>query len=40
MADEIESVARKEGMKTLLEAAAEKVAEGITSFEEIYRVVF
>ena len=38
--DEIESVARKEGMKTLLDAAAEKVAEGITSFEEMYRVVF
>jgi len=27
-------------MKTLLEAAAEKVAEGITSFEKMYRVVF
>jgi len=38
--DEIENIARKEGMKTLLEVAAEKVAEGITSFEEMYRVVF
>jgi len=38
--DEIEAVAKKEGMRTLLEAAAEKVAEGITSFEEMYRVVF
>ncbi len=34
-----ESSARK-GMKTLLEVAAEKVAEGITYFEEMYRVVF
>ena len=38
--DSIDSVARQEGMKTLLEAAAEKVAEGITSLEEMYRVVF
>ena len=38
--DEIEAVARKEGMKTLLEAAAEKVSEGITSLDEIYKVVF
>jgi type IV pilus assembly protein PilB len=37
---DIESVARKEGMRTLLESAAEKVAEGITSLEEMYRVVF
>jgi len=39
-ADEIEAVARKEGMKTLLEVAAEKVSEGITSLDEMYRVVF
>jgi type IV pilus assembly protein PilB len=38
--DEIEDAARKDGMKTLIEAAAEKVSEGITSFEEMYRVVF
>jgi type IV pilus assembly protein PilB len=38
--DEIEAVAKKAGMKTLVEVAAEKVAEGITSFEEMYRVVF
>jgi type IV pilus assembly protein PilB len=38
--DEVELVARNEGMRTLIEVAAEKVAEGITSFEEMYRVVF
>jgi len=38
--DEIEAAARIDGMKTLLEVAAEKVSEGITSFEEMYRVVF
>jgi len=38
--DEIEAVAKKDGMKTLIEVAAEKVSEGITSFEEMYRVVF
>ncbi len=38
--DVIDKTARKEGMKTLLEAAAEKVAEGTTSMEEMYRVVF
>jgi len=38
--DEIEAAARLDGMKTLLEVAAEKVSEGITSFEEMYRVVF
>jgi type II secretory ATPase GspE/PulE/Tfp pilus assembly ATPase PilB-like protein len=38
--DAIENQARQEGMKTLLEAAAEKVADGITSLEEMYRVVF
>ncbi|MBN2073128.1 MAG: Flp pilus assembly complex ATPase component TadA [Actinobacteria bacterium] len=36
--DEIEEVARKEGMRTLLESAAQKVAEGITTIEEMYRV--
>ncbi|MFO7928536.1 MAG: GspE/PulE family protein, partial [Candidatus Humimicrobiaceae bacterium] len=39
-AAEIGEVAKKEGMKTLLERAAEKVAEGITSLEEMYRVVY
>ena len=38
--DEIEAAAKLDGMKTLLEVAAEKVSEGITSFEEMYRVVF
>jgi type II secretory ATPase GspE/PulE/Tfp pilus assembly ATPase PilB-like protein len=38
--DEIEIVAKEGGMKTLLEVAAGKVAEGITSFDEMYRVVF
>ena len=38
--DEINAVARKEGMKTLLESGAKKVAEGVTSLEELYRVVF
>lgn len=38
--DAIENQAKQEGMKTLLEAAAEKVADGITSLEEMYRVVF
>jgi len=38
--DEIESIAKQDGMKTLLEVAAEKVSEGITSFEEMFRVVF
>jgi len=38
--DEIETVAKKDGMRTLIEVAAEKVSEGITSFEEMYRVVF
>ncbi len=36
--DEINDVARQEGMKTLLESAAEKVAAGITSIEEMFRV--
>ncbi len=38
--DEIRDVAIEEGMKTLLEAGAYKVAEGLTSLEELYRVVF
>ncbi len=38
--DEIAEVAKQEGMKTLLQRAAEKVAEGITSLEEMYRVVY
>ena len=38
--DEIEAIARKEGMRTLIEVAAEKVSDGSTSFEEMYRVVF
>ncbi len=38
--DEINEVAREEGMKTLLESGAYKVAEGITSLEELYRVVY
>jgi len=37
--DAIKDVARKEGMRTLLEAAAEKVAAGVTSLEDMYRVV-
>jgi len=38
--DDIDSVAREEGMKTLVESAAEKVLQGITSIEEMYRVVY
>ncbi|MGM0366714.1 MAG: GspE/PulE family protein [Actinomycetota bacterium] len=38
--DDIADVARSEGMKTLLERAAEKVATGETSLEEMYRVVY
>ncbi|MDZ7837268.1 MAG: hypothetical protein U5N58_04545 [Actinomycetota bacterium] len=38
--DDITETARSEGMKTLLERAAEKVAEGVTSLEEMYRVVY
>jgi len=37
--DAINGAAREEGMRTLLEAAAEKVAAGVTSLEEMYRVV-
>jgi len=37
---EIESIAKEEGMRTLLESAAEKVAEGLTSIEEMYRIIF
>ncbi|MCJ7472191.1 MAG: GspE/PulE family protein [Actinobacteria bacterium] len=37
--DMISEAARKEGMRTLLEAAAEKIAAGITSIDELYRVV-
>jgi len=37
--DSIKDVARQEGMRTLLEAAAEKVAAGTTSLDEMYRVV-
>jgi len=38
--DDITDAARKEGMKTLLESGAYKVAEGLTSLEELYRVVY
>lgn len=38
--DEINDVAREEGMRTLIESGAYKVAEGLTSLEELYRVVF
>jgi len=38
--DAIKEVARREGMKTLLECGAKKVADGLTSLEELYRVVF
>jgi type IV pilus assembly protein PilB len=38
--DAIKEAARKEGMKTLLECGAKKVADGLTSLEELYRVVF
>jgi len=37
--DAIKEVAREEGMRTLLEAGAEKVASGMTSLDEMYRVV-
>jgi len=37
--DEIKEVAKEEGMRTLLEAGAEKVAAGVTSLDEMYRVV-
>lgn len=37
--DMIKETARKEGMRTLPEAAAEKIAAGITSLDEMYRVV-
>jgi type II secretory ATPase GspE/PulE/Tfp pilus assembly ATPase PilB-like protein len=39
-ADDIAEVAKTEGMKTLTLRAAEKVAEGVTSLEEMYRVVY
>jgi len=38
--DEINDAAREEGMRTLLGSGAYKVAEGLTSLEELYRVVF
>lgn len=38
--DEISDAAREEGMRTLLESGACKVAEGKTSLEELYRVVY
>jgi type IV pilus assembly protein PilB len=38
--DEISDAAREEGMKTLLESGAYKVADGSTSLEELYRVVY
>jgi len=38
--DDITDAAREEGMKTLLESGAYKVAEGLTSLEELYRVVY
>lgn len=38
--DVINDAAREEGMKTLLESGAHKVAEGLTSLEELYRVVY
>jgi type II secretory ATPase GspE/PulE/Tfp pilus assembly ATPase PilB-like protein len=38
--DEINDAAREEGMRTLLESGAYKVAEGTTSLEELYRVVY
>jgi len=37
--DAIKEAARQEGMRTLMEAAAEKVAAGITSLDEMFRVV-
>ncbi len=37
--DMIKEAAREEGMRTLPEAAAEKIAAGITSLDEMYRVV-
>ena len=37
--DAIKETAREEGMRTLLEAGAEKVASGMTSLDEMYRVV-
>jgi len=37
--DAIKETAREEGMRTLLEAGAEKVAAGVTSLDEMYRVV-
>lgn len=39
MADEIGRVARREGMKTLLQDGLEKVAAGLTSLDEVMRVV-
>lgn len=38
--DEISDAAREEGMKTLLESGAYKVADGSTSLDELYRVVY
>lgn len=38
--DAISDAAREEGMKTLLESGAYKVADGTTSLEELYRVVY
>ena len=36
-AELIESAARKEGMKTMLEDGLEKVAKGVTTIEEVIR---
>jgi type II secretory ATPase GspE/PulE/Tfp pilus assembly ATPase PilB-like protein len=38
--DELEDVARKKGMKILIEDALEKVLEGVTTLEEAIRVVY
>jgi type II secretory ATPase GspE/PulE/Tfp pilus assembly ATPase PilB-like protein len=37
-ADEIRKLAREQGMKTLREAAVEKVLSGVTTAEEVIRV--
>jgi len=38
-ADEIEAQAKKEGMETMLEAGFVKAAQGVTSLEEVLRVI-
>ena len=36
----IESLARREGMRTLQESGLDKLLEGITSYQELQRVLY